>query len=174
MEKTELWGKVLEDLAQNFTSTTIKTFVKPARLREINENPPIAYIEAPSNKMISQALKQRFFHQITESFKNVTGLDYKIVIKTASEYREKPKIMDNPAPVATFSRANIEKEIIFDPALTFDNFIIGDCNEFAAAICRAIAESPFNLYNPLFIYGNSGLGKTHLLNAVGISLNIYE
>lgn len=170
MEKTELWGKVLEDLGQKFTTTTIKTFVKPALLREINENPPIAYIEAPNNKMITLALKQRFLHQITESFKNVTGLDYKVIIKNASEFLEKPQVVEKPAVSVPFSYADFQKERIFNPAMTFDNFIVGECNAYAAAVCRAIAESPFNLYNPLFIYGSSGLGKTHLLNAIGIHL----
>lgn len=170
MEKTELWGKVLEDLSGIFTSETIKTFVKPAKLREINENPPIAYIEAPNNKMITLALKQRFLHQITESFKNVTGLDYKVVIKNSSEFKAPPRVIEQEPEPALFSYAEFQKELIFDPNETFDNFIVGDCNEYAAAVCRAIANSPFNLYNPLFIYGKSGLGKTHLLNAVGIHL----
>ena len=170
MNKTELWGRVLEDVAEKVTSATMKSFIKPASLREINDNPPIAYIETPKD-MITNVLKRRYLDILSESFKSVTGKEYKIVIKNASEYAEKPQIIeDNPDFVKPLVIPNFIQERIFDPALTFDNFIVGECNEYAEAVCRAISESPFNLYNPLFIYGGSGLGKTHLLNAVGIHL----
>ena len=170
MNKTELWGLVLEDVAEKVTSATMKSFIKPASLREINDNPPIAYIETPKD-MITNVLKRRYLDILSESFKSVTGKEYKIIIKNASEYAEKPQIIeDNPDFVKPLVIPNFIQERIFDPALTFDNFIVGECNEYAEAVCRAISESPFNLYNPLFIYGGSGLGKTHLLNAVGIHL----
>lgn len=170
MNKTELWGRVLEDVAEKVTSATMKSFIKPASLREINDNPPIAYIETPKD-MITNVLKRRYLDILSESFKSVTGKEYKIIIKNASEYAEKPQIIeDNPDFVKPLVIPNFIQERIFDPALTFDNFIVGECNEYAEAVCRAISESPFNLYNPLFIYGGSGLGKTHLLNAVGIHL----
>ena len=170
MNKTELWGLVLEDVSGKVTSTTLKSFIKPASLREINDNPPIAYIETPK-EMITNVLKRRYLDILSESFKSVTGKEYKIIIKNTSEYAEKPQIIeDNPDFVKPLVIPNFIQERIFDPALTFDNFIVGECNEYAEAVCRAISESPFNLYNPLFIYGGSGLGKTHLLNAVGIHL----
>ena len=96
MNKTELWGRVLEDVAEKVTSATMKSFIKPASLREINDNPPIAYIETPKD-MITNVLKRRYLDILSESFKSVTGKEYKIVIKNASEYAEKPQIIeDNP------------------------------------------------------------------------------
>ncbi|MBO4235125.1 MAG: chromosomal replication initiator protein DnaA [Firmicutes bacterium] len=170
MDKTELWGLVLENMAEKVTSTTMKSFIKPASIREINDNPPIVYIETPK-EMITNVIKRRYIDLLSESFESVTGQKYKIIVKNASEYREKPKIIeDNPDFVPPLVIPNFIKERIFDPALTFDNFVVGSCNEYAEAVCRAISEQPFNLYNPLFIYGGSGLGKTHLLNAVGIHL----
>ena len=170
MDKKELWGKVLESVAENVTQTTMRSFINPASLRELNDNPPIAYIETPK-EMITNLLKNRYLKVLSAAFTSVTGKDYKIVIKNASEYKEIPKIIeDNPDTIQPLVIPNFIQERIFDPALTFDNFIVGECNEYAEAVCRAISESPFNLYNPLFIYGNSGLGKTHLLNAVGIHL----
>ena len=148
MNKTELWGRVLEDVAEKVTSATMKSFIKPASLREINDNPPIAYIETPKD-MITNVLKRRYLDILSESFKSVTGKEYKIVIKNASEYAEKPQIIeDNPDFVKPLVIPNFIQERIFDPALTFDNFIVGECNEYAEAVCRAISESPFNLYNP--------------------------
>lgn len=171
MEKTELWGRVLEDLAENVTATSYKSFFKKANLREFGENPPIAYIETPQ-EFITNVLKKRYLPRLSESFKNVTGLEYKIIIKNTSEYGEKPKniISDNEKNNDFRLFSTFRDERIFDPSFTFDNFVVGECNDYATAICKAVAESPFNLYNPLFIYGNSGLGKTHLLNAVGIYL----
>lgn len=168
MEKTELWGRVLEEVSENVTESSFR-FFKDANIRDFTENPPIVYIES-YNKVSSNILKNRYMDLLRESFLDVTGLNYKIIVKLTSEYKDSPQFSKaEPVPKVIFNEG-FRGEMIFDPSFTFSNFIVGECNEYAAAICKAIAEAPGKLYNPLFIYGNSGLGKTHLLNAVGIYL----
>ena len=85
-------------------------------------------------------------------------------LKTEQQTVRKPVISD----ILTIS--DYTKEKIFNPKYTFKNFVVGNSNKYAHAACMAVANSPSDVYNPLFIYGKSGLGKTHLMNAIGIHL----
>ena len=169
--KNELWAEVLAYISTKVNGPTYSTFISPVRLKEITEKPPIAYLEA-SKEMVVNVVKRRYSHLFAEAFTSILNQEYKVVIKNSSEYREKPRVLtDDEAPSFTsFSDPIFRDMRMFDPNLTFDNFIVGDCNNVAAAVCKAVADSPSDVYNPLFVYGNSGLGKTHLLNAIGIYL----
>ena len=168
----ELWDEVLAYISTKVNGPTFSTFISPVRLKEKSDNPPIAYLEA-SKEMIVNVVKRRYSHLFAEAFSNILDKEYKVIVKNSSEYKEKPRVItdDDSAPSFTsFSDPIFRDMRMFDPNLTFDNFIVGDCNNVAAAVCKAVADSPSDVYNPLFVYGNSGLGKTHLLNAIGIYL----
>ncbi|MBQ1396209.1 MAG: chromosomal replication initiator protein DnaA [Eubacterium sp.] len=168
MNNTELWSKVMEDLQPQLTSASFKTFFKTIVVREINDNPPIAYLETPKD-FYTNILK-RYLHMIEGSFQKVTGLNYRVVIKSSSEYSESNRVFkdkDRPSNVFDLNTSYM-KEKIFNPKYTFDNFVVGESNKFANAACKAVAQTPSEVYNPLFLYGGSGLGKTHLMNSIGI------
>ena len=171
MENNKLWDDVLEYISLQVTGPTYSTFISPVKLREITENPKIAYIEA-SRDMVVNVVKRRYLHFFSDALSDITGEKHEVIIKNSSEYREKPKVMeyDNTPGFVGFNTSIFRDMRMFDPNLTFDNFIVGDCNNVATAVCKAVADSPSDVYNPLFVYGNSGLGKTHLLNAIGIYL----
>lgn len=172
MNNFNLLEKVLDVIYPNVTQTTFNTFIKPVVLREVSENPKTAFLET-KDSFYANILNNRYLHLFEEAFKDVTGSDYKISIsfKGNKEARNKPSFN------AT-SKKNIEnikinaggyaKEKFFNPNNSFENFVVGESNKFAHAACFAVAKAPSTQYNPLFLYGGSGLGKTHLMNAIGI------
>lgn len=179
MNKNDLWKQVLSDIETKSIVTPIafNQFIKPNSIFDIQENPSIIYLSSNTNAFIIRIIKERYIHVMEEGFKNVTGKDYRVIVKHRDEYKEKHKVIsaDNRsvAFVPDFS-GEFSKEKIFNPKYTFDNFVVGECNKLAYSACLAIAQDATDAFNPLFIYGKSGLGKTHLMNAIGIYMLTYH
>ena len=167
--KVLVWEEVLKNIQVKVNEIQYIRFISPILLRDISTNPNIVHLEY-ENSMVVNIVNRRYLHLIEETFQEVTGEKYNVILKTSMDYRDTNLNNSMGTSVSTFSPAFLNTTVYttFDPNMSFDNFVIGDCNKFAAAICKALAERPFDLYNPLFIYGNSGLGKSHLLNAIGI------
>lgn len=162
-----IWKKVLDIIEEQTTSVSFNTWFKPITMHSMDKNLKIAYLKS-DDEFIINILKTRYLQLMESSFKTVTGEDYRVVIKLASEY-DKPK-EESPAAKVSLMDPKLTKQKIFNPRYTFDNFVVGNSNKYAQAAALAVAESPSEAYNPLFIYGGSGLGKTHLMNAIGIYL----
>ena len=133
------------------------------------------------NKLKKSILSTKYINSIRDALEEVVGFSTKIEIYTVEELstlegipEEEDDEIPRPAPeedrdgketiIAEFISGNADKPSPLD-AYTFDNFVVGTTNTFAKAVCMAVAKEP-TTYNPLFIHGNSGLGKTHLLYAV--------
>ncbi len=177
MDNKELWKKVLEHIEKSgiVTHTAFNQFIKPNNINHTTKNPYIAYLSTNST-FINGVIKERYIHVIEEAFKNVTNLDYKVIAKLKSDYTKKPiEVTDDTKSVAFVPNlvGEFSKEKIFNPKFTFDNFVVGECNNLAYSSCLAVAKDPSDAFNPLFIYGKSGLGKTHLMNAIGIYMLTY-
>ena len=174
----KIWSDVLEYIQKNVTSTTYNTFITSIHLKQLQQNPYIAYLEKEKVQFLN-LIKNRYLHLFEDGFKEVTGESYRVILKSSAEYDDNPTFL-TPEPVTEFNNPpsssstnlnlNIEfrKEKIFNPLYTFDNFVVGESNRMSYTLCEAVAKSPSEAYNPLFIYGKSGLGKTHLINAIGI------
>lgn len=152
------WKKVKESLKDSVHSTTFKTIFSNLEILSIEDG--VLTLSCPS-EIVKQWVENHYRDVLIESIKsffpNVTSIDY--VIASESEEPDQVSLFKDSAETLK------QKELLF-PKHTFSNFVVGESNEFAYAASMAVAEEPGGAYNPLFIYGGVGLGKTHLLHAI--------
>jgi chromosomal replication initiator protein len=118
------------------------------------------------NRFFKDWINERYTSQIKEVFSQITGKPCQILFRIKNEKSHEKELLATFTPKKD-SEATPSLGKIFNPKYTFDNFVVGASNQFAHAACLAVANMPAKNYNPLFIYGGVGLGKTHLLHAVG-------
>ena len=163
MDNTLLWSKILEKIKNEINSLSYQTWFEETKLYELNKG--IAKILVPY-ALHKDHLANHYKKLITSCFIEEIGetveLEFLIQEELIDETEEENKniIEENIYDKNTFE-SNLNKKY------TFDTFIVGNSNRFAQAAALAVAEKPGETYNPLFIYGNSGLGKTHLMHAIG-------
>jgi chromosomal replication initiator protein len=163
MNITEVWKKSLPIIANNVSSISFDLYVKPLT-PETFENGDFV-LSAVSTRDANYANNERHFPHIDYAVKTVAPIVERVVIIDALEKEKRDKKNsqvqneENPLP------KQIGRNTI-NPKQTFANFIVGKSNQEVAAACEFAAKKPGQKVNPLFIYGRSGLGKTHLLNAI--------
>lgn len=168
----KIWKEVLEKIKENITPISFETWFQPLQLRKIDRDLNIVYLEISSadkrNEFIMLTIKNRYLTTLENSFKAVLGDDFRVVLKNSDQYDSEEEKQEQPTIKP--KKNNFNREKIFNPNFNFSNFVVGNSNKYAHAAALAVAESPSESYNPLFIYGGSGLGKTHLMHAIGIYL----
>src|SRR6266536_144184 len=152
-----LWTEVAGRLREALNETTYSTWFGDAKGLELS---PDTFVIAAPNDFAKAWIGGHFLELIRAAVRETTGQEREIVLTV----RQRPK----PVPPRNRETAEQPRPVYSDlnPKYTFDSFVIGSSNRFAHAAALAVAEAPAQAYNPLFIYGGTGLGKTHLLQAV--------
>ena len=152
--------KVLNELKKEIPQLEYDRYVKNLVYDVKNSKSNLAYFNAP-NMIIAKWVKTKYANKLQHLFELQNGIKPQIQIGVG-------KVQDTKKIQAPqHSDKSINKSTFLNPSLTFDSFIVGDSNQFAYTTAKSVAEKPGQLYNPLFIYGGVGLGKTHLLQAIG-------
>lgn len=161
----DIWKNCLDILNKRTNRVFFESYIANSKLVLLNDNTAFVqvfdkFIKSRLETSVSEK-KNSFYSEIVYALSEITGNEYSIVFLSEDDvYLDK---IDE-----TYSNESEESfESHLNSKLTFDNFIIGSSNKFAHAAASAVADLPGEKYNPLFIYGNSGLGKTHLLHAIG-------
>lgn len=146
--------------------TAYHLWIEPLEAVELNEQAAILYLKSNFQKNV---ITSKYTQKLRKAFREVLGFDVALQIITEEEMEKENEI----APSPQLEKLEQEKEnelkksyLGAEYEYTFDTFIVGNSNTFAYAACKAVAQSESSTYNPLFIYGPSGLGKTHLLMAI--------
>ncbi len=172
----EIWACVLSKIAESgeFSEPTYNLWFRDIELTTLTNSFAVVNVKAQLKKDI---ISSRYLHTLEKYLAEVIGFNVDINLEVADDtprYDKVNIIESTPSFDEEKSNEKIEGEVgeggeihmKYNPQYTFENFIVGNTNKFAHAACRAIAADKDHFYNPLFIYGDSGLGKTHLLYAI--------
>ncbi len=160
-ELNKLWQQLLEKLEISVSNVSFVMWFKPLKVIDFTEN-KILVLSTKSTFAKNQILKN-YFDKLKSASVDIFGEDIDIDILDPAE--EKEYLSKNQKAL---SKNEVETtKNPFNPKYTFGNFVVGKCNQTVYAAARAVAENPGKSFNPLFIYGGVGLGKTHLLHAIG-------
>ena len=148
----DIWQRVLDRLGESLPSTALTTWFADCRPIELGDR---HFILQTSTEFKRSIIRQRFESTIRKTLSDLFGCDMELVLLVGDE-------------VADYKERHTTNDALPEAlAYTFDRFIVGQSNKLAHGAAVAVANNPGKAYNPLFIYGNSGLGKTHLLLAIG-------
>jgi len=163
----DIWKKILEFIEPLVGQEVFETWFQPLQLEYLDSHE--VKIAVP-NKFFGEWLDRNYQGLLVEAFQSVGSMrlhSVSFIVKSATGgghfLASQEKISTDPV----IARGRGKRNVHLNPKYTFDNFVVGASNQFAHAACWAVAEAPARAYNPLFIYGGVGLGKTHLLSSIG-------
>ena len=164
MEKIiEKWDEILNTVKKEYeiSEVSFDTWLRPLEVYAIEGN--TLYILVPSEQMALSYISKKYLAPLRVAIIEITEIEYEIKF-ILPEDTKSLKLKNKPmktSPQATANDSNL------NPNYTFDTFVVGNSNRFAHSASLAVAESPGVTYNPLYIYGGPGLGKTHLMHSIG-------
>ena len=152
-------NEVLELLSKEILPSEFECYIKQLKFNEKSSNSINVVFNAP-NEIIAKFIQTKYATKIAHLFEVKTGQ------KPVVEVQAPTKTASKPAKKVDVKEIKAQSSLL-NPSYTFENFVVGDSNQFAFLSAKAVSEQPGKIYNPLFIYGPTGLGKTHLLQSVG-------
>src|SRR6267378_4792884 len=157
----DLWARLVDSLSRTLPTPVLDNWIRPCRLIAVEGDH--LRIGAP-NKFSRDWIAQNHLDALHQASREVLGGHPRITLIVDELVPVEPAAAPAPRLARATGSGTVEG---LNPRYTFDAFVVGSSNQFAQAACQAVAELPTRAYNPLFIYGGVGLGKTHLLHAVG-------
>ena len=162
----EKWDQILQTVKveHELSEISFKTWLQPLQLHEITDT--TVTILVPNEQMAIDYISKKYTFPIKVAIAECTGKEYNIEFilpeQAAAQLEAKKKV----AAVNNVDNSVLAERAGLNPKYTFDTFVVGNNNKFAHAASLAVAESPGKMYNPLFIHGGAGLGKTHLMHSI--------
>lgn len=161
---SDLWNKALGEIEKKLSKPSFETWLKSTKAHSLKGD--LLIITAP-NDFARDWLESRYSNLISETLYDLTGEELAVKFIIPQNQAEEEFEIQTPRKKVKKEEANELPQSMLNPKYTFDTFVIGSGNRFAHAASLAVAEAPAKAYNPLFIYGGVGLGKTHLMHAIG-------
>ena len=165
-----VWSKLLDDLKSELTSISYTTWFDETELYKLNDGRASIIVPMPIHK---KHLLENYSELISSLLYKITNSEYELNFLLKEEIEEEEKKEKEEVVSISNNTENRGDERSFkvnsnlNPDYLFENFIVGNSNRFAQAAALSVAENPGKMYNPLFLYGNSGVGKTHLMHSIG-------
>ena len=165
-----VWDKTIKIIQEKVSKQNFDTWIKPVKILALEDQ--CISLSVP-NKFFRDWLIENYIPMIKNSLRQVIGMDVDVDFVLSKDREKvstskKEAVMDRKKDVLEPQTTKNRNFSFLNANYTFDRFVVGPSNEFAHAASVAVSKQPAKTYNPLFIYGGSGLGKTHLLNAIGL------
>jgi chromosomal replication initiator protein len=158
-----LWRQVLNEVAARVAPGDFSDYI--SRLQPCSRREHSVIVEAPS-RLAADVVRRRYLAQMESALAKASSGHLTHIVLTVKTAMQQELFPPPPPPPPLPSKAEVRRSSLL-PKYTFANFVVGASNQFAHAASKAVASQPGDHYNPLFIYGGVGLGKTHLINAIG-------
>ena len=181
--ETNVWGRILHSLEGRLNQQTLETWFRPIQFERLDSSQHVIHLRAP-NQIVKDWVVSNYANALNESLdeQRLAGYSVGWVIGKVPEWTPPPVTAPEPvtptkvavegpgknkfdAAASNSSAAPTEPSL--SSKYTYESFVVGSCNQFAHAASLAVAEAPGRTYNPLYLYGGVGLGKTHLMHACG-------
>ncbi len=173
VDSKKLWSEVLKDIKSDLSPANFRTWFSATKLENIQENEKVSFRVVVLNNFVREQIQARYLDQIKEKIGKKFGeseFDLSVEVGTVEVVNvvEAPKISEVFKEQTSTSEIKVGWSSVnnLNPNFTFEKFVVGNSNNLAFAAAQAVSQSPGSVYNPFFIYGGVGVGKTHLMQAV--------
>ncbi|NMD04226.1 MAG: chromosomal replication initiator protein DnaA, partial [Deltaproteobacteria bacterium] len=165
-----VWDKTTKIIQEKISKQNFDTWIKPIKIAGLEDK--CVRLVVP-NKFFKDWLMDNYVSTIKQSLKNVVGLEVDVDFVLSKTQKSAPgqasvAVRQQKTSTDSVTATKAKDNLSLNSNYTFERFVVGPCNQFAHAASVSVAKQPAKNYNPLFIFGGSGLGKTHLLNATGL------